>query len=211
MLQKYYILLITSYIFAPSIDNIMKNTSVLLNVVLLIAVAVLYYLHFKTIQQQPTIVTSVAPANVVFVNTDSLLDNYYYFKAKKDEFDKKSEQIKNDLTGESERLQREAADYQEKARGMTGEERAKKEEELMAKQQKLMKRKDQLLGALEEEQSKFHDVLYGKLFEYLKKNNKNKNYSFVLGYSKGGGILFANDSLDITKQTLEGLNKENDK
>ena len=35
-----------------------------------------------------------------------------------------------------------------------------------------------------------------------------RNYEFILGYQKGGGILLANDSLDITQQILEGLNKK---
>ncbi len=187
----------------------MKNFSLALNVVLLVAVAVLYYLNFKTPKQETaTMPVHVAPSSIVYVNTDSLLDNYSFFKAKKVEFDKKSEQIKSDLSGESERLQKEAADYQEKARTMTAEERAHKEEELMTRQQKLMKRKDQLLGALEDEQAKFHDRLYEKLFDFFKQYNKGKNYSYVLGYSRGGGILFANDSLDVTKKALEGLNKE---
>jgi len=30
----------------------------------------------------------------------------------------------------------------------------------------------------------------------------------VIGYSKGGGVLFAKEDLDITKAVLEGLNKK---
>jgi len=30
----------------------------------------------------------------------------------------------------------------------------------------------------------------------------------VLGYSKGGGILFANADLDVTKKIVEGLNND---
>jgi outer membrane protein len=191
----------------------MKNLSAVLNVVLVIAVAALYYMHFKSSVREDMPASPTVPrgASIVFVNTDSLLDSYTYFKDKREEFDKKSEQVKSDLTAEGERLQSEAAQYQEQARNMTAEERAKKEDELMTKQQKLMKRKESLLGGLEDQQSKFHDTLYSKLYDFLKKNNKSRNYAFVLGYSKGGGILFANDSLDITRQMVEGLNKEDKK
>src|SRR5690349_9387360 len=139
----------------------MKNPSVVLNVVLFIAVAILYYLHFKkpAVETMPASPSVPHGASIVFVNTDSLLDSYSFFKNKKDEFDKKSEQIKSDLTAEGERLQSEASKYQEQARTMTAEERAKKEDELMAKQQKLMRRKESLLGDLEEQQNKFHDTL----------------------------------------------------
>jgi outer membrane protein len=30
----------------------------------------------------------------------------------------------------------------------------------------------------------------------------------VLSFTKGGGILYANDSLDITKNVVKGLNEE---
>jgi len=191
----------------------MKNFFVVLNVVLIIAVGILYYLHFKTSPKEEMPISPTVPrgASIVYVNTDSLLDSYNYFKNKKEDFDRKSEQIKRDLTSEGERLQNEASQYQEQAKNMTAEERAKKEDELMTKQQKLMKRKESLLGDLEDQQNKFHDTLYSKLYDFLKKNNKSRNYAFVLGYSKGGGILFANDSLDITKQMVEGLNKEDKK
>jgi len=179
--------------------------------ILAIAVIVLYYLHFKSPAEEK--MSAAVPAtpiatNIVYVNSDSLLDNYAFFKNKKAEFEGKEAQIKNHLQAESERLQKDAADYQDIAATMTESERSKKEEELMQRQQSLVKKKDDLLGAFDEEQSKFNEQLYAKLSSYLKEYNKGKNYTFILGYQKGGGILFANDSLDITKQVLDGLNKE---
>jgi len=180
--------------------------------ILAIAVIILFYLQFKKNPVETTTPAAVTAnpivTNIVYVNSDSLLDNYSFFKNKKAEFESKETQIKNHLQAESERLQKDAADYQDRAATMTENERAKKEEELMQRQQTLMKKKDDMLGAFDEEQSKFNEQLYAKLSSYLKEYNKGKNYSFILGYQKGGGILFANDSLDVTKQVLEGLNKD---
>ncbi|MEY2792856.1 MAG: hypothetical protein RJA76_848, partial [Bacteroidota bacterium] len=45
--------------------------------------------------------------------------------------------------------------------------------------------------------------------EYITKINKENKFEFVLGYSKlGGGILFADESVDVTQKILDGLNKE---
>ena len=189
----------------------MNNLNRVVIAALFVAVAFLYYLHFQgpAEEKAATVVASnPIPTNIVYVNSDSLLDNYTFYKNKKSEFESKNDQIKTHLQAESERLQKDAADYQDRAATMTDNERAKKEEELMQRQQSLVKKKDDMLGAFDEEQSKFNEQLYAKLSSYLKQYNKEKNYTFILGYQKGGGILFANDSLDITKQVLDGLNKE---
>ena len=36
--------------------------------------------------------------------------------------------------------------------------------------------------------------------------SKEHNYSYVMGYSEGANLLYVNDSLDITKQVISGLN-----
>jgi len=44
--------------------------------------------------------------------------------------------------------------------------------------------------------------------KYLDSNSAQYNYRYVLGASFGGNVLYANDSLDITQQVIEGLNAE---
>ncbi len=187
----------------------MKNFSNILNIVLLAAVAFLYYLHFKgkpeSVQTIP--VAAMKNMNMVYVNYDSLLSEYDYFKNKKTEFEGRQEKMKESLKEESTKLQNEAAEYQKKAATMTDQQRQQVEEQLGMKQQQLMQRKDELVGKLDDEQSKTNEELYTKLTAFMKEFNKKKNYSFILGHQKGGGILFANDSLDITKEVVEGLNK----
>lgn len=182
----------------------------ILTAVLALSVIILFYLHFsKPVSDSVSIPGTAVPANtsIVYVNSDSLLENFSFYKNKKVEFENRERQIKIQLQNESENLQKDAAEYQERAAMMTENERAMKEGELMERQELLMKKKDDLLDAFEQEQSKFSEELYSKLSSYLKEYNKDKNYTFILGYQKGGGILFANDSLDITSQVLEGINK----
>ena len=193
----------------------MKNLSMMLNVVLIIAVAVLYYLHFKG---KESFVSAEAKQNqsfiplpstgIVYINSDSLLDQYEFYKNERSKFEASQNKIKNELKSQGENLQGEVELYQKQAIGMTDLERAKKEEQLTMKQQQIMQRKEELLSKLDEEQGKSSEELYMRLNQYLKKFNKTRNYNFVLGFQKGGGILFANDSLNITKDVVEGLNKE---
>jgi outer membrane protein len=193
----------------------MKNLSVVLNIVLVIAVGILYFLHFQgkgnvvaqSSDQTPKDLPVVS-SSIVFVNSDSLLEQYEYYKSKKREFESAQEKIKQELKVQGERLQQEIELYQKQAIGMTDMEKMQKEEQLGMRQQQLMKRKDELLSNLDDEQAKTSEELYQRLSQYLRKYNADRNYSFVLGFQKGGGILFANDSLNITSQVIEGLNKE---
>ena len=78
----------------------------------------------------------------------------------------------------------------------------------MRKQQGLMQERDNLLDKLKEEEAALTDSIHNDLMTYLKEFNKSNKFDFILGYSRGGGILFANDSLDITKKVIEGINKK---
>jgi len=191
----------------------MKQFSLILNGVLLVAVGYLYYLQFSAgsddASDLPVISKSVAvsPGGIYFLNSDSLLDNYEYYKAKKVALEKKQERIRMELKAAGQKLEADVENYQRNAPGMTDAQRQQTEESLMQRQQQLVDQKDRLLTQLDEEQAQYSDSLFYRLTAFLKAYNKDKSIHYVLGYQRGGGILYANDSLDITEGVLKGLNK----
>lgn len=182
-----------------------------MNLVLLVAVAYLYYLHHRDcsapISSGPAITGSGMPANaIVFVNSDSLLEGYDYFNSLKDHLEQKSDSIDRVLRSRAEQLEKDVMKYQERAPGLSPQQRAEEEEKLMARQQGLMEYKNLMLDQLSEEESVMNDSLHTNLTRFLRDYNKDKNYLYILGYQRGSGILLANDSLDITPEVLKGLN-----
>ena len=105
-------------------------------------------------------------------------------------------------------LENEIKSYQENGASLTDEQRQSMEESLSKKQQDFLRYKEELTDELARAEEKLNASLHTNLINVLKKFNKNKNYHFILGYQKGGGILLANDSLDITKQIIEELNTD---
>ncbi len=197
----------------------MNKTSIFIQTILFIAVLILYILHFSekkteiqsegvTVEANGAMLSPAGSGRIVFINSDSLLDNYVYFKDQKVEFESRQNKIRNELESESSKLQRDVESYQQRSVGMTDMQRQIEEEQLMMRQQKLMQRKDELLEKLDEEQARSSEELFTRLSDFLKKYNEGKNFQYILGFQKGGGILFANDSLDITGPVLQGLNKE---
>ena len=118
--------------------------------------------------------------SIVYVNSDSLLTNYEYFKAVQLTFQEKSKKAQADLTAKGAALQREVAAYQQNAG-----------------------------NALSNEEAVENEKLYNKVSEFLKVHAKAKGYKVVLTYSKSNpAVLYADQSLDITKEVVEGLNTE---
>ncbi|MXV53117.1 OmpH family outer membrane protein [Pedobacter sp. HMF7647] len=167
-------------------------------------------------KEQPK--TTTAPANttekkeaeaIVYVNSDSLLTNYEYFKDIKGKIEGKSKQAQTDLQSKGTAFQQEVAEYQKNAQGMSADQRAATEQRLARKQQELSAYNQNASSALANEQAAENDKLYDKVASYLKGYAKEKGYKMVLTYSKANPtVLFADESLDVTKDVLAGLNAE---
>ena len=189
----------------------MKNISITLNILLIVAVAFLYYKVYQStpVSAPVAISGSGMPSNaIVFINSDTLLTDYNYFNVLKTGLEKKQDSVDNLLQQKAKLLDQEVKHYQARGAQMSPEERAREEERLMGKQQGLMDMKESLVGELQSEESAMNDSLHDNLLRYLKEYNKSKNYLYILGYQRGSGIMLANDSLDITQEVLKGLNKQ---
>lgn len=149
-----------------------------------------------------------ATGGIVYVNSDSLLTNYDYFKEIKAKFEGKSKKADSDLKDKGAAFQREVAAYQQGANGMSADQRAQTEQRLARKQQELQAYQQNAGSALQTEEAKENEKLYNKVSEYLKIHAKDKGYKMVLTYSKSNSsILFADSSLDVTKEVIAGLNE----
>lgn len=146
---------------------------------------------------------------IVYVNSDSLLNNYEYFKSVKDKFQEKSKKAQSDLTAKGTAFQREVAAYQQNATSLSADQRATTEERLARKQQELAAYNQNAGNALASEEAVENEKLYNKVAEFLKQYAKTKGYKLVLTYSKANPtVLYADESLDVTKAVVEGLNAE---
>ncbi|ACU03083.1 MULTISPECIES: OmpH family outer membrane protein [Pedobacter] len=145
---------------------------------------------------------------IVYVNSDSLLTKYQYFKDLKVKLDGKSKTAQSDLVAKQDAFKREVAQYQQQANTLPADQRAATEERLARKQQELQAYSQNAGAALQNEQAAENEKLYDKVADYLKVYAKKKGYKMVLGYSKGNGtILFADESLDVTSEVIIGLNE----
>lgn len=201
----------------------MKNASLILNAILLVAVAHLYYLHFSNKgPNTPNATETTAPAasstngvSIAFVNADTLDAKYEWLKKQKESIEQRLRNTENSLAAKQEALMKDAAALQEKFQTgtMTRAEAEKAQAGLMQREQRLGEEQQRLSKQLGDEQKKALNDLYANVETKLKTLSSQIGYDYILSYSRGGQILLANDSLDITKQVLELLNAKeaNDK
>lgn len=190
----------------------MKNASLILNVILTIAVAILYFLHFNDRRPAAEPVAAkpaeVKIKDIVYVNVDSLLIKYEFFKDTQKVLESKRFQLENELTAKGRNLQNKVTFFQQRAPTMTQEQGRATEASLQKEQQDILAYRERAAQNLANEEQAKNKQLYDQIYEYLRKVNTRNKYEFVLGYTKGGGILFADPSADQTKAVLDGLNKE---
>ncbi len=190
----------------------MKNVSLVLNLVLVVAVGVLFYLHFssKTVASNAEEALAGAPkskALIAYINSDSLLNNYAFSKEIQDKLKTMEGKYEAEFANRAKGLENEFANFQRNAQSMTINQARAQEEELMKKRNNLLQYQEALGQKLMQEQAKLNEELYENVAQYLKEYGKKENLDVVLTYSKGSGVLYASDSLDITKAVIVGLNE----
>ena len=145
---------------------------------------------------------------IVYVDSDSLLTKYEYFKDLKVKLDAKSKAAESDLSAKQQAFQREVTQYQQTANTLAADQRATTEQRLARKQQELQTYSQNAGAALQNEQATEQEKLYNKIADYLKVYAKDKGFKMVLTYQKGNStILFADPALDVTSEVIIGLNQ----
>jgi outer membrane protein len=190
----------------------MKQLPIILNIILFALVAHLYYLNSKLQKADKPLLTAPASqdrgAKIAFVNGDTLDAQYEWLKQQKEAIEQRMANAEKALAGKEEALMKDAAALQEKFQGgnMTQADAEKADQALRQRAQKLEEEKNRLSKSLADDQKKAFNDLYANVETKLKTLSTQIGYDYILSYSRGGQILLANDSLDITKQVLELLN-----
>ncbi len=194
----------------------MKRLPLILNIVLAVAVVALYVLYFtgigspkKNSSFEGLPAGSANGGSIFYVQIDSVLSHFDMATDLSGELQSKFNASEAEFQAKQKAYQNDVNDYQYKAqRGLiTRSEAQTTEQELYAKQQNLAKLQQDLTQDLQEKQTVMNRQVINAIMEYLKQNSSQLNYKYVLGTSFGGNILYANDSLDITKNIVTGLNQ----
>lgn len=195
----------------------MKNLSLVLNIVLVVAVGYLYYYNFsgKKAEAVASNINNNSKVNDVngyrpplaYVELDSLNENISFIKEKRKELEEEMKRIEQEQESGYRGLQAQKENFLKKGAAITEEEAQIFQGKLIDQQQKIDAKKQEQSQKLNEKSFNIMDGIQKKLKDFLADYNKDKKYMYI--FTTGTGLdymVFKDSSLNITKDVIQGMN-----
>jgi outer membrane protein len=155
-----------------------------------------------------TIADSNADLKIAYVEVDTIMSQYQYWKDVMKLMQGKQANIQKTLQGKQQSLQQAAANFQQ---GIQSNKYSQAQaQQIQANLQQQAQEGDALQQRLgseyQKEVEKYNTALSDSIHHFLAEYNKDKKFSLILA-KQGDNILYASNALDITDQVVAGLNK----
>ncbi|MDB9775272.1 OmpH family outer membrane protein [Vicingaceae bacterium] len=194
----------------------MKNLSITLNVVLLVAVAILFYL----VLSEPKITEPVSKVStedttsatsglkIAYINTDTLWANYDLVKVLREELEDKQAQFKRQLEGKVKALESRYLKLREDAPMLTQADGEKRQMALMQEEEGIGQMQEELALKLAEEEDNMKRKIKANLDRQLAKMKEIQKLDLILDYSTTSSLLLADSTMNITTEVVSQLNAD---
>jgi outer membrane protein len=193
----------------------MKNVLLVLNIVLLAAVAFLFYKFYsngpravspisKAVRSDSSL-SSNTSCRIGYFEMDSVDNNCEMVKDVRNELNRKEEASMNELSRMDQQIRDKMAEYQNQAATMTQAQGEMAQQDLMQRQQKLQGRKQELDQEYQNLYMRLNTEMKKKIETFLHEYNSANTYSYIFAYENG--LFFYKDSaFNITRDVVTGLN-----
>jgi len=195
----------------------MKNTSLILSVISLIAVVVFGVLTLtkdgkkaETVSTGEDTEVAAQKGDIVYVDLDRILMDYDMANDLRSVVETKAQNIQAEVTRRGQKLEKELAAYQEKIQKglMTRSVAEVQGQKLQQQEIEFNNYAAQKQQEINEEQIVMMNQLGDAIQTFINKFNEEKQYAMILTNSGGAPVITADPALDITDVVLAGLNEE---
>ena len=175
------------------------NTKLLLtlNLILVLGLAGLYYLHFA--HQE----------NIAYIDSAKLLNNYQGMTNARSVYQQKAKIWQSNIDTLMQEVQAAMKDYERNSTGMTQKEKALSEELLKSKQQQLVSYQKSIQEKAAQEDQQMTQQVITEVNNYIKQFGEVHQYKVILVANETGNIAYAQEGIDVTEEVLAGLNQQN--
>lgn len=195
----------------------MKNLSLALNIILVLAVGYLYYYDFSG-KKAEAVAAKLGNSYVAldsnghrppiaYVELDSLNENITFIREKRRELEAEMKAIEQEQENGYRGLQAQKDNFLKRGAAITEEEAQIFQGKLIDQQQKIDGRKQELSQKLNEKSFNIMEGIQKKLKDFLTEYNKDKKYMYI--FTTGTGLdymVFKDSTLNITNDVIKGMN-----
>ena len=195
----------------------MKNTSLILSIISLIAVVAFGILTLtkgnskaEAAAEGEATEAAASKGDIVYVDLDRILMEYDMANDLRSVVETKAQNIQAEVTRRGKKLENDVKSFQEKMNKglMTRSVAEVQQQKLMQQEQEFNEYAAKKQGEIQEEQVVMMNQLGDAIKTFLDKYNAEKQYAMILTNSGGAPVITADAALDITEDVLAGLNDE---
>lgn len=201
----------------------MKQVSLIINIVLIAAVAILFYLYSSLkknvetlgmpnqpiLQTLPSNAAALKDSKIAYINIDSLDRNYQFIIDNAKDIHARQLAMESQYNSMVAKFQTDYQGLQQAAQaGLRSEAELEKEKNRLEQMQYEIGAKEKQMQLLGEETGKKQADMLRGVSAFIAKLN-NGRYDYILAYTSNiSSVLYAKPNLDITKEVVDGLNAE---
>lgn len=182
--------------------------NIVAGVVLVLLVVMQFYNPFS--KTGPAVNTSGGPS-VAYVTSDSIMSQYELVDSLEAQLKRTSDSLDKDITAKQESFQARVNIYQQNLQNgkiTTVDDAKRQETALTNEQEQLMGLRDLYVNRVSQMQMDMNMRILDSIVSVIKRFPEEFPYDYVLGYTRGAGILYASEKFDITKQVIAKMNDE---
>src|SRR5215213_2792301 len=193
---------------------VMNRGLLFLNIVLLLAVAVLFYLHFssktasgvKPVADKPASSKNNMDCRIAYFEMDSIENSFTVVKDVKNELGREEDKINNEMASLEKKYRDKINQYQSQAATMTQVQSEMANRDVLQMQETIKGKKQELDSRYQDlYMRKMRDVK-SKIEDFLKEYNNQKGYAYIVAYEPGL-FYYKDTAYNITPDVIKGLNE----
>jgi outer membrane protein len=195
----------------------MNRGLIILNVLLLIAVAVLFYLHFSSSKTTGVKIAEHRPSaqkdmecRIAYFEMDSIESSFTLVKDVKNELGREEDKMNSEMASLEKKYRDRITQFQSQAQTMTQVQSEMANREVLQMQETIKGKKQELDSKYQDlYMRKMRDVK-SKIEDFLKEYNAEKGYSYIVAYEPGL-FYYKDTAYNITPDVIKGLNTRYEK
>src|SRR5438270_12470159 len=191
----------------------MNKALLVLNIILIVAVGILYYyfIQYRTEDQHHVKEANAAVANnfkIAYFELDSLQEHYTYFKEVREELNKQEAQRTKQLENIRASYLNKLKEYNQKGATMSQTDQSSLEEQLLTLQNNYEQRQQELGQEMNTLYMQKMQNVKQRIQDFLKQYCKNKGYAYVFAASSEDNLYYKDTVRDITGEIVNLLNED---